>query len=150
MDVLPPNYPAMIGRPEPADHHGDGCGTKGTQWAIPQFDFSGPGHHGGPCVEHDYEYSLGGAEADRRAADEHLRDNIQAVIDATWSPSKKLFYGAIALALTGGGVANAYYNAVRALGWMAFPYRDPAEAVRVARAIAIRKGQLRCVSSCSR
>lgn len=81
----------------------NGCGPKGGWVPVPDFCFHAS------CDHHDFNYWLGGSEADREKADHQF---LQAMlIDASGDPAR------ISIAFT-------YWMAVRLFGAAFFHYAD--------------------------
>jgi len=97
--------------------HVNGCGpkTRGLHRVIPDRLLGL--HLEEDCYHHDWNYLLGGSEADRIKADwqfyERMRDRAKQATQRWWSYALRPFY-----LLT----AWTYYRAVRAMGASSFHY----------------------------
>ena len=88
----------------------NGCGGKGSWVPVPQFIFHAS------CEHHDFNYWLGGTEADRKKADKQFYQAMKKDIkDEPWW--KRPWYHIL---------AYTYYKAVRIKGGEFFCYKGVA------------------------
>lgn len=88
---------------------GNGCGSKGGWFDPPDYLFTAS------CCHHDFNYWLGGSEADRAKADRQFL--VAMLIDASRAPWWARWWLR--------GAAWRYYLAVRWFGARHFNYRRP-------------------------
>jgi hypothetical protein len=86
-----------------------GCGGKGGFLNPPDFMFTAS------CNHHDFNYWIGGKEADRKRADRQFLHAMYYDADGAWW-FKRWFFKS---------VAYTYYLAVRLNGWRFFHYGEP-------------------------
>lgn len=93
----------------------NGCGCRFLNRILIQYNF------GLACRYHDYAYHLGGSSQDRLQADLNLYHNMYLTVEETWPAIFKWW---------GRRTAKRWFDAVRAGGWVAFNYHNPAEETK--------------------
>jgi hypothetical protein len=95
--------------PEEKAEHTNGCGAKGGWFNPPDFIFTED------CNRHDWLYTLGGSEEDRKLADQILLDDmLLAAASTSW-------WGRWRYRI----LAHIYYRAIRLFGAKYFNYAEP-------------------------